>query len=208
MTRRPRTKAAALAPVAAGHPEALVATASPEVALTELAEAAGVGERMLALRYGRPPLLQPVVELLAARDTPPRLLDRVSQLLRAIGKRPVALQREVPGMAAERIELALVRECVWLVERGVADAEQIDEIVRDGLARAWVAAGPLEQAAIEGPERLARDDASVGASSAVGLAGLAAASAAAADPVTARARRDAALAAALRAERARTAGEP
>ncbi len=107
---------------------------------TELGEAAAVGERMLSTRYGDPPLLCPVVELLAARDTPRRLLDRVSQLLRALGKRPVALRREVPGLVSGRLELALLRETSWLLERGAIDAEDLDELVRDSLARRWALA--------------------------------------------------------------------
>jgi len=149
-------RAATLAPVAARHPEALVATTALVPSPTELAEAAEVGERMVATRYGDPPLLCPVVELLAARDTPRRLLDRVSQLLRALGKRPVALRREVPGLVSARLELALLREASWLLERGVVEAEELDELVRDSLARRWALAGPVESGAIDSREELAQ----------------------------------------------------
>jgi len=198
-------KAEGIARLAAAHPEALVATTSEALSVTAIGEAAGVGERMLAARYGRPPLLTPLVELLAARDTPPRLLDRVSQLLRAIGKRPVVLRREVPGMLAGRLEVAIARECMWLLESGVADAEVIDEVVRDGLARVWTAAGPLQAAALDGGSSLAMVAASIGADPASGasLEGLGAAAAGEA-PAQLRARRDEVLAAALRSERARS----
>jgi 3-hydroxyacyl-CoA dehydrogenase len=141
-------RAAAIAEIAGRHPEALVATTALAPGPTELGEAAEVGERMLATRYGEPPLLCPVVELLTARDTPRRLLDRVSQLLRALGKRPVALRREVPGFVSGRLELALLRETAWLLERGAVDAEDLDELVRDSLARRWALAGPVESGAI------------------------------------------------------------
>ncbi|HEX9482750.1 MAG TPA: 3-hydroxyacyl-CoA dehydrogenase NAD-binding domain-containing protein [Solirubrobacteraceae bacterium] len=198
-------KAEGIARLAAAHPEALVATTSEALSVTAIGEAAGVGERMLAARYGRPPLLTPLVELLAARDTPPRLLDRVSQLLRAIGKRPVVLRREVPGMLAGRLEVAIARECMWLLESGVADAEVIDEVVRDGLARVWTTAGPLQAAALDGGSSLAMVAASIGADPASGasLEGFGAAAAGEA-PAQLRARRDEMLAAALRSERARS----
>lgn len=195
---RAAAKAATIAAVAARHPEALVATATLDGPLTALADAAGVGERMLAIGYGRPPLLQPVVELTAARDTPSRLLDRVSQLLRAIGKRPVALRREIAGTVSDRVELAIVRECLGLLERGVADAAEIDEVVRDGLARAWAAAGPLAHAALDGRERLLR-----AAGDDVEQSELGSLPDAAADV---RRRRDDALAAGLRSERLRRPG--
>ncbi|MGO9487697.1 MAG: 3-hydroxyacyl-CoA dehydrogenase family protein [Solirubrobacteraceae bacterium] len=143
-------KAAAISQLAEGHPEALVVSVSETLSVTAIGEAAGVGERMLGARYGSPPLLTPLVELVAARDTPRRLLDRLSQLLRAIGKRPVVLEREIAGLLSRRLELALLRECIWLADRGVASAETIDEVVRDGLARGWRLAGPFETVALRG----------------------------------------------------------
>jgi 3-hydroxybutyryl-CoA dehydrogenase len=159
-------KAQAIVPLAAAHPEALIATSGESVSATAVGEAAGVGERIVGVRYGSPPMLTPLVELVAARDTPPRLLDRVSQLLRAIGKRPVTLRREVPGMLAGRLEAAMLGACLWLLEQGVADAEQIDEVVRDGLARSWGVAGPLQAAALRDPAALA----AIGAASSDGAA--------------------------------------
>lgn len=202
-------KAAALGALAGAHPEALLATTGETITATALGEAAGAGERILTTRYGSPPLLNPLVELLAARDTPPRLLDRVSQLLRAIGKRPVLVRREVPGMIGTRLELALLRECASLLERGVADAAAIDEVVRDGLARSWAVAGPLQTAELRGLGPLRAVAAEIEAET-VG-------SPSASDLLTSlpamepslleglRERRDQSLAAALRAERDRAA---
>jgi 3-hydroxybutyryl-CoA dehydrogenase len=209
LPERLEEKAAALAALAAGHPEALIATAAEAVTATALGEAAGVGERIVTTRYGSPPLLNPLVELLAARDTPPRLLDRVSQLLRAIGKRPVLVRREVPGLLAARLELALLHECASLLERGVADAAAIDEVVRDGLARCWAVAGPLQAAELHGLESLRRISSEVEAETGSRPSGRELlASLPATDPALLeglRERRDQSLAAAIRAERARAA---
>lgn len=198
-------RARAIGEIAARHPEALVATVSLLPSVTALGEAAEVPDRMLATRYGDPPLLCPVVELLAARDTPRRLLDRVSQLLRAIGKRPVMLSREVPGLVSGRLEVALAREAAWLLERGVIEIDGLDELVRDSLARRWALAGPVESAALGSSEELVELARAMGAeTSTAGLDGLPAL-VAEADPdrlAQLRERRDQALAAALRAERA------
>lgn len=191
--------------IAARHPEALVAGAALLPSVTDLGQAADVGERMLATHYGDPPLLCPVVELLPARDTPRRLLDRVSQLLRAIGKRPVALRREVHGLASGRLEVALLREATWLLERGVLDAEELDQLVGDSLARRWALAGPIASAALGSGEDLAELGRAIGAESAATSLDALPAFAAEVDPervVSLRERRDQALAAALRAERA------
>jgi 3-hydroxyacyl-CoA dehydrogenase len=199
-----QSKVQAIAPLAADHPEALIASTSEAISVTAIGEQAGVSERMIATRYGDPPMLSPLVELLAARDTPPRLLDRVSQLLRAIGKRPVILRREVPGMLAGRLEVAILRECLWLLESGVADAEEIDAVVRDGLARGWAVAGPLHLAGLRGgapaliAEAIGEDPAAR-----MPLERLAGNGADGEALAKLRERRDEALAGALRAERAR-----
>ena len=200
-------RAAALGEVAARHPEALVASTALQPSATELGEDVGAGERTLAMRYGDPPLLSPVVELQAARDTPGRLVDRVSQLLRALGKRPLVLRREVPGLVSGRLELALLRESAWLLERGVVDPDLLDELVRSSLARRWSLAGPVEAAALGGTAELAELSPSVPPERPSGLETLAVQ----ADPESAaalRERRDQGLAAALRAERAATQRRP
>jgi 5-formyl-3-hydroxy-2-methylpyridine 4-carboxylic acid 5-dehydrogenase len=154
------SKAEAIARLARPHPEALVASASATIGVTAIGEAAEVAERMLATRYQDPPLLIEVVEVLAAQDTPPRLVGRVSQLLRAIGKRPVALAREAPGLVTGRLEVALLRECLALLEAGVLSPARLDELVSQGIARSWRAIGPLATAAQLGTEELrARIDA-------------------------------------------------
>ena len=198
-------RAESISRIAARHPEALVATTSLLPGVTELGEAGDFGERMLVTRYGDPPLLNPVVELLAARDTPRRLLDRVSQLLRAIGKRPVELRREVAGLVSGRLETALLREAAWLLERGVIDAEGLDVIVRDSLARRWALTGIVAGTALSADEQLPELARAISTES--GASGLERLPALVeeVDPerlAPLRERRDQALAAALRAERA------
>lgn len=200
-------RAAAIGQIAERHPEALVASTSPLPSVTALGEAAGVGERMLATVYGDPPLLSPIVELLPARDTPRRLVDRVSQLLRALGKRPVMIRREVPGLVGARLELAMLREALSLIQRGVIDADALDELVRDSLARRWALAGPIEAATLGDTGALLELVRAVDAEppaaerSAEELAALAG-EAGSARAASLRERVDEGLAAALRAERA------
>jgi 3-hydroxyacyl-CoA dehydrogenase len=61
------------------------------------------------------------------------------------------VDRDVPGFVWNRLQLALLREAVWIVENGVAAPEVVDEIVRDGLARRWRYTGPFATAALGGP---------------------------------------------------------
>jgi 3-hydroxybutyryl-CoA dehydrogenase len=145
-------KADVLGPLAARHPGAIVASNTSSLSLSALGEAAGVSERIVGTHYWNPPLLMPLVEVLAGGHTPLELRDRVIRLLRAIGKRPVTLEREADGLLWNRLQLAVLRECEWLVEHGVATPETIDEVMRDGLARRWRLTGPFETVGLGGAQ--------------------------------------------------------
>ena len=104
----------------------------------------------MGTHYWNPPLLMPLVETIAGPHTPRELLDAVLGLLRAIGKRPIVLEREATGLLWNRLQLAVLRECEWLVEHGVATPQTIDEVMRDGLARRWRLTGPFETVGLGG----------------------------------------------------------
>jgi 3-hydroxybutyryl-CoA dehydrogenase len=143
-------KAEWLAAAAAWRPQATLATNSSSIGVSELGALAGAGPRLLATHYWNPPLLMGLVEVLGSESTEPARVDRVCALLRAIGKRPVRLEREAPGMLWNRIQLAVLREALWLVEHGVASPAVIDEVMRDGLARRWRLTGPFETVSLGG----------------------------------------------------------
>jgi 3-hydroxybutyryl-CoA dehydrogenase len=145
-------KAAVLAPLAAAHPDAVLATNTSSISISALGEAAGAAERIVGTHYWNPPLLMPLVEVVAGERTPAALRDRLAELLRAIGKRPVLLEREAPGLLWNRLQLAVLRECLWLVEHGIASPATIDEVMRDGLARRWRLTGPFETVGLGGAQ--------------------------------------------------------
>jgi 3-hydroxybutyryl-CoA dehydrogenase len=143
-------KAAVLGPLCASHPAAMIASNTSSISITALARAAGAVGRTLGTHYWNPPLLMPLVEIVAAEGTPARALDGIAADLRALGKRPVKLAHEVPGLLWNRLQLAVLRECLWLVESGVATPQAIDEVMRDGLARRWRLTGPFETVGLGG----------------------------------------------------------
>jgi 3-hydroxybutyryl-CoA dehydrogenase len=145
-------KAEVLGPLAARHPGAIVASNTSSISLGALGEAAGVAKRIVGTHYWNPPLLMPLVEVVAGKRTPLALRERVEALLRAIGKRPVVLDHEVDGLLWNRLQLAVLRESLWLVEHGVATPETIDEVMRDGLARRWRLTGPFETVGLGGAQ--------------------------------------------------------
>jgi 3-hydroxybutyryl-CoA dehydrogenase len=153
-------KAELLRPLAAGSPEAILASNASSLSITALGEKVGAPERTLGTHYWNPPLLMPLVEVVAAnaaRET----VDRVVQWLRRLGKRPVLVERDVPGFIWNRLQFALLRECVWLVENGVATPETVDDVVRNGLARRWRHVGPFQAIALGGVETWNRSGANL-----------------------------------------------
>jgi 3-hydroxybutyryl-CoA dehydrogenase len=143
-------KADVLGDLAARYPQATIASNTSSLSISALGEAAGVGERIVGTHYWNPPLLMPLVETIAGPHTPRELLVAVLELLRAIGKRPIVLEREATGLLWNRLQLAVLRECEWLVEHGVATPQTIDEVMRDGLARRWRLTGPFETVGLGG----------------------------------------------------------
>lgn len=143
-------KAAALAPVIAVAPEAIVASNTSSIPISEIGASIGASERTIGAHYWNPPLLMPLVELIRGEQTSDDVVATMTATLRSLGKRPVIADRDVPGFVWNRLQLALLREAVWIVEQGVASPQTVDEIVRDGLARRWRYTGPFQTAALGG----------------------------------------------------------
>jgi 3-hydroxyacyl-CoA dehydrogenase len=143
-------KRAALAPVVGRNPEAIVASNTSSIPITAIGAAIAAGERTVGAHYWNPPLLMPMVEVIRGDETAADVVEELTRILEALGKRPVLVDRDVAGFAWNRLQLALLREAVWLVENGVASPATVDEIVRDGLARRWRYTGPFQTAALGG----------------------------------------------------------
>ena len=137
-------------------PDAILASNTSSLSITALGRGAGAPERTVGTHYWNPPLLMPLVEVVAGERTSPATVETVSGALRALGKRPVLVEKDVPGFVWNRLQLALLREAVWIVEHGVASPAVVDEIVRDGLARRWRLTGPFETTALGGPDTFTR----------------------------------------------------
>jgi 3-hydroxyacyl-CoA dehydrogenase len=153
-------KASVLRPVAEGSPDAILASNASSLSITDLGRWTGVPERTLGTHYWNPPLLMPLVEVVAG-EASPDVVERVVSILAELGKRPVVVERDVPGFIWNRLQFALLRECVWLVENHVASPEIVDAVVREGLARRWRHVGPFQAIALGGVETWNRSGANL-----------------------------------------------
>jgi len=144
-------KAGLLGPIGEASQGAVLATNTSSLSVTELGERVGAPERTVGTHYWNPPLLMPLVEVVAGARTDPNVVERVTDTLRALGKRPVLVQ-DVPGFAWNRLQMAVLREAVALVEEGVASPAIVDEILTHGLARRWRHIGFFQAIALGGVE--------------------------------------------------------
>lgn len=143
-------KAEAVRPLLELSPDAIVASNTSSIPITAIGEAVGAPEQTIGAHYWNPPLLMPLVEVIRGEQTSDSVVEAMERTVRSLGKRPVRVDRDVPGFVWNRLQLALLREAVWIVERGVASPAVVDEIVRDGLARRWRYTGPFQTAALGG----------------------------------------------------------
>ena len=143
-------KAEAVKPLLALSPAAIVASNTSSIPITAIGEAVGAPEQTVGAHYWNPPLLMPLVEIIRGEETSDAAVETMEATVRGLGKRPVRIDRDVAGFVWNRLQLALLREAVWIVEQGVASPAVVDEIVRDGLARRWRYTGPFQTAALGG----------------------------------------------------------
>ena len=115
--------------------DTLFLTNTSGLSVTEIFARLQHPERGMGTHYWNPPYLMPLVELTPGEKTGPALADKVQALLEEMGKKPVRVRRELPGLIWNRLQFALFRECLYLLEQGVATTEEIDRVVSMGLAR-------------------------------------------------------------------------
>ena len=101
-------------------------------------------DRVLVTHYANPPYLIPLVEIVRARNTSDETVVTISGLLEKLGKRTIVAQKEVPGFILNRLQAALLREALWLVENGVASPQEVDVGIRNSIGRRWAVAGVFE----------------------------------------------------------------
>jgi 3-hydroxybutyryl-CoA dehydrogenase len=107
-------------------------------------------ERVIAAQFWNPPQLIPLVEVCASPATAPEVVRWTCDAVRACGKEPAVIDREVPGLIGNRLQFAMLREAWSLWASGAASAEAIDACVRGTIGRRLGVTGPLESADIAG----------------------------------------------------------
>jgi 3-hydroxybutyryl-CoA dehydrogenase len=131
-------------------PEAILATNTSVIPVTEIAQDAKRRERIVGTHWWNPPYLVPLVEVVQAAETTADVIERTLELLKATGKVPVHVKRDIPGFVGNRLQHALWREAIALVADDVCDAQTVDTVVKSSFGLRLPALGPLENADLIG----------------------------------------------------------
>lgn len=107
-------------------------------------------ERVAGLHFFMPAHLVPLVEVVSSPLTDPKVAEKLVQLLKDLDKAPIWVKKDVPGFVGNRLQHAMMREALYLIEDGVTDAEGIDTAVRYGFGFRFIACGPMKQKEMSG----------------------------------------------------------
>jgi 3-hydroxyacyl-CoA dehydrogenase len=131
-------------------PDTIFATNTSGLSPTAIAEAIDRKDKFVVAHFWNPPHLVPLVEVVPGKYTSRETVDTTWRLMEKIGKKPVALKREALGFVGNRLQMALLREALYIVEQGIASPEAVDITMKYSLGRRLSTTGPLESADLGG----------------------------------------------------------
>ncbi|MDX1747995.1 MAG: 3-hydroxyacyl-CoA dehydrogenase family protein, partial [Halobacteriales archaeon] len=97
-----------------------------------------------------PPFLLTPVEVIRGEQTADETIEALTAFVEAVDRDPIHVKRDIPGFVWNRIQAAIARECMYLVEQDVASVEDINRAIRDGYAVRTAVTGPFESLDLAG----------------------------------------------------------
>ncbi len=148
-----RLKQSIFAEVEAHAPaEAVLASNTSVIQISRIMEGLHTRHRALGTHWWNPPHMIPLVEVVKTEWTDQARADAIVELLKDVGKTPVMVEKDVPGFIGNRLQHALWREAISLVENGICTAKAVDDVVKASFGRRLAVLGPLENADLVGIE--------------------------------------------------------
>jgi 3-hydroxybutyryl-CoA dehydrogenase len=136
---------------AAAPDDAVLASNTSSIQITKIAEAVPeAADRVVGCHWWNPPYLMPLVEVVRGADTSDEIVSRVVSFVESVDRNPIVVKRDVPGFVWNRIQFAVLREAMHIVEEGIASIEDVDAAVRDGYALRTAVVGPFETVDLSG----------------------------------------------------------
>jgi len=121
----------------------ILASNSSALLISDFASETSRLDKVLLAHWYNPPHIVPVVEVIRSSHTSDETIDLVYDLLKKAKKMPVRINKEIPGYMLNRIQVAMLRECWYLWQAGIASVEDIDIAVKGSLGFRLASIGPL-----------------------------------------------------------------
>jgi 3-hydroxybutyryl-CoA dehydrogenase len=134
------------------RPDAILASNTSVIPITKIMQGLRDRSRALGTHWWNPPYLVPLVEVIGTQWTSAIAIDWTMKLHAEAGKKPAHVKKDVPGFIGNRLQHALWREAIALVEHGICDAETVDAVIKAAFGRRLAVLGPLENADLVGTD--------------------------------------------------------
>ncbi len=134
------------------RPDTIFCTNSSVMSPSKISEKLQYRSRFCGTHFWNPAHLIPLVEVIKSDATSDETAQTVMEFLTSVGKKPVLCKKDVPGFIANRMQHALWREAISIVENGIADAETVDTAVKYSFGLRLPQLGPLENSDMVGTE--------------------------------------------------------
>lgn len=136
--------------------ETILASNTSTFPISQIGKKVRGKERLVITHWFNPPHIVPAVEVVAGEKTSVEVTERTLRLLEKIGKKPIRILKEIPGFLINRIQTAMLRETLALLEQGVATPEDIDAAVRGSFGFRLAVIGPLQTMDMAGLDLMGR----------------------------------------------------
>ncbi|MDN7132149.1 3-hydroxyacyl-CoA dehydrogenase NAD-binding domain-containing protein [Halomonas sp. MC140] len=128
----------------------IIMTNTSGIPIDDIGSSLRLPQRFLGTHFFNPADIVPTVEVVPGSHTEAAVVETACRWLKQLGKRPAVLNTCVPGFVANRIQHAIMRECLSLLEKGVVEAEALDDIVQYSIGVRMALNGPLCQRDLNG----------------------------------------------------------
>lgn len=125
-------------------PQVILASNTSGLRISDIAALMAHPERAVTTHFWNPGHLMPLVEVIQGERTSEETVQRTYRFLQRCGKRPVIGRKDVPGQICNRILQAVIRECIYMVQEGIASAEDVETALKAGAGLRFPVYGPLE----------------------------------------------------------------
>jgi 3-hydroxybutyryl-CoA dehydrogenase len=131
-------------------PQTILCTNTSAISISAISQGLKHPERVLGTHFWNPPHVLPCVEVIKSAYTSEAVFEKVVAIIAAIGKEPIRVLKDAPGFVGNRMQHALQREAMNLVDQGIAAPEDVDRVVKYGFGLRLALMGPLERADLGG----------------------------------------------------------